>query len=383
MQRAIAFRERILDFCLIKLFGGEPHLPTFLSSTNYFFKLSTGLVIPIKLFQEVRASTEDEDEEDLSNEHRQLAAHFQRPKHEYAGLFTIFRQRSGINVSKNQVRTIKAIIRANEVDSTDYWDSRSAKELYGEHLLTYILMGEQYAAQENKSIRRATANVSLYTIPGNAVLARYNGRVLRKINTAVVGQKRKAQREKRIADAAVQGRVEEKQRTRQLPARISNLKLAKEKRSSELFEKRRLKRNATLRAHRAARTDAQKLERNAKDRAKRLSDKIANPELFKKTTQERSARDKKTSDARVAAMTDTQRLEYKKNKPYGKRPADAAGLEQFEEKKRKRIDRSNQAKNAKVAAMTDIQRLEYNRSETERKRISREKSKKAKAQSDS
>ena len=50
VQRNLAFRERLIDQAMIFLFG-QPHLSAFLSTSPYFWQVSTGIVSLILNFQ--------------------------------------------------------------------------------------------------------------------------------------------------------------------------------------------------------------------------------------------------------------------------------------------------------------------------------------------
>ena len=51
LQRNLAFRKRLIDLACVFLYG-EPQLPAFLSTSKYFWQMSTGIIIPVDRFEQ-------------------------------------------------------------------------------------------------------------------------------------------------------------------------------------------------------------------------------------------------------------------------------------------------------------------------------------------
>jgi hypothetical protein len=137
-----------MGYCIVKWYL-KPHLSAFLSGGDYFYQVSTGMVIPMQVFRDVK-----------SDKNVALSAEFKRPRLNTATLDSILAKRRGKDLSAKQVKDIKAIRKSNNVkplSAAIYWDKQQTRDLYGAYCLTYRLMTERYVAKNTATVKKSRA----------------------------------------------------------------------------------------------------------------------------------------------------------------------------------------------------------------------------------
>lgn len=120
-QRAMAFRERILDYITDKL-NDAPHLSAFLSSAQYYFKVNSGIILPMHLLQAV-----------LSSEDHAQDIRLEQPSKMRSALMKILIKKHDEDITEAQVNAIRSIRIACNVDPAGgpiLWESQYSKDRY-------------------------------------------------------------------------------------------------------------------------------------------------------------------------------------------------------------------------------------------------------------
>lgn len=130
---------------MVLLYGEASH-QTFLSTTSYYWQISTGIIIPKEMLE-----TFDLDDATKTSALAQL---FRRPTLDTSPLDQFMTRNR--NITKGQIRAIKKIRKESNVKTAEasaYWNKEDVKHTYGGYAVTYQLLSERYALM-NASARQ-------------------------------------------------------------------------------------------------------------------------------------------------------------------------------------------------------------------------------------
>ncbi|CAO2656299.1 Nn.00g051020.m01.CDS01 [Neocucurbitaria sp. VM-36] len=132
LHRNIAFRERLFDYVSVLLYG-EAHLPTFLSTGNWFYQMSTGILIPLTAFEEYNEGSNDT-----------LSKYLSRPTLDTHAMRNFIRNSPTLSEKGGAILNLRNAIGIKPEDAVAYWSRPAVLAKYGSYSLTYELMTKRY-----------------------------------------------------------------------------------------------------------------------------------------------------------------------------------------------------------------------------------------------
>jgi len=138
-RRVIATQERIIDYALV-LVHGEPHIPTFLSTVNFYQNRHNGIIIPKAAFDDL----------DLAGGHDALSP-FLGPTIFQAKSLQTFIKQHGLIPKLGDVDTIRKANHASLSRAHIFWTSPHLQSRYGPYTTTYILTARRQRDRSSRS----------------------------------------------------------------------------------------------------------------------------------------------------------------------------------------------------------------------------------------
>lgn len=146
---AYSFRERLIDYLLILLYG-ETHLPTMMSTANWFFHYRTGTLIPVSAITQFRPNNDT------------LSEYLSRPGRVLPNFRTFVSRLPQLSArKKTDIKTFTRVI------DKDYWKRPSVIAIYGNYMATYRSMQDVFEAVPKHLLKQIWIVKRNVEIPAN------------------------------------------------------------------------------------------------------------------------------------------------------------------------------------------------------------------------
>ena len=137
-KRNIAFRERLIDFATVLLYG-ETRFQTFFSTGNWFYQMSTGIIIPLTAFLR------------FTEENDTLSKYFKRPNLNSASMDQLLSTVEALKPKKKMIQNVRTINNVKPSKAVEFWARAEVVAEYGEYRTTYALMAARFVAATQAS----------------------------------------------------------------------------------------------------------------------------------------------------------------------------------------------------------------------------------------
>jgi len=151
-KRALAVSQRIIDYAMVLVYG-DPHLLTFMSTTNHLRATSCGVIISKEAFDAFDKTTGNDT----------LSHYFRVPMFTVMHPFYQFlKTHKDLRDKKNDIYEARRNADIPPRDAIASWESRQLQDVYGPYAVTYALMAEKCIAAGRVHVARRNKTPDWY-----------------------------------------------------------------------------------------------------------------------------------------------------------------------------------------------------------------------------